>query len=393
MSCLAMLPSNAKSLLRGINDNVDIPGYEQDEVARAAQAISSGVLRAPVPFRANTGLLESIMVAQEQERRRNFLLDSMSRAAMGSQSFLSSSDAGAILRAERQRALLLLGGGGMFGGGGGLLGGYQGHLGALGGLHGFERGNSLGSFTANSPGIGTHLSPYGVFSESTIDARLSVPEAPTGEPLRPSSPVTFLRTVRQQRGSRPASLAGDSIILDAMERQCRKGRTGTFPQKLYKALTDLEAEGRTNIASWLPDGSAFMISNPKAFDEDVMKKYFRMNHFSSFQRQCNLYEFGRVTEGPDKGAYFHELFHRGHPILASQIRRNKIKGETNSTGVKAECIASPSMPARGSTVDGIVSSFLKSRRRAGSVTGAMDEPTLERAASIASDNISESDDN
>ena len=393
MSCLAMYPSNAKPLLRGINDNVDVPGSEQDEVTRAAQAVSSGALRAPVPFRANNGLLESIMVAQEQERRRNFLLDSMSRVAMGSQSFLSSNDAAVILRAERQRALLLLGGGGIYGGGGGLLGGFPGPLGALGGFRALERGSSLGTLTGNSPGIPTHLSPFGVYSDSTSDSRQAIPEAPAGEPLRPSSPVTFLRTVRQQRGSKPAALPGDSSVLDAMERQCRKGRTGTFPQKLYQALTDLEAEGRTNIAAWLPDGSAFVISNPKAFDEDVMKKYFRMNHFSSFQRQCNLYEFGRVTEGPNKGAYFHELFHRGRPILASQIRRNKIKGETNSTGVKAECMASKSIPQTGPTVDGIVSSFLKSRRRTGSVAGAADELTLDRAASEASDDTSESDDN
>lgn len=46
----------------------------------------------------------------------------------------------------------------------------------------------------------------------------------------------------------------------------------------------------------------------------------------------------RITDGPDKGAYFHELFHRGRPVLASQIRRNKIKGATNmnASGVKSD---------------------------------------------------------
>jgi hypothetical protein len=92
-----------------------------------------------------------------------------------------------------------------------------------------------------------------------------------------------------------------------------------------------------------------------------------MSRFSSFQRQLNLYEFMRITDGPDKGAYFHELFHRGRPVLASQIRRNKIKGEANTTGVKrdrqpmiavgsAAFSASPFLPGRAQP-SGLVAPF------------------------------------
>lgn len=119
----------------------------------------------------------------------------------------------------------------------------------------------------------------------------------------------------------------EQMILDAMEQRGRKGRTGTFPQKLHQMLSDLESEeGGTAIASYLPHGRAFAIHKPNEFVKRIMPKYFRMSRFSSFQRQLNLYEFVRVTDGPDKGAYYHELFMRGRPILASQIRRNKIKG-------------------------------------------------------------------
>jgi HSF-type DNA-binding len=34
-----------------------------------------------------------------------------------------------------------------------------------------------------------------------------------------------------------------------------------------------------------------------------MPLHFRMSRYSSFQRQLNLYDFQRITEGPDKGAY------------------------------------------------------------------------------------------
>jgi hypothetical protein len=108
----------------------------------------------------------------------------------------------------------------------------------------------------------------------------------------------------------------------------RKGRTGTFPQKMHLMLADLEQEeGGREIASFLPHGRAFCIHKPKEFVKKVMPKYFRMSRFSSFQRQLNLYEFQRITEGPDKGAYYHELFLQGRPMLCTQIKRNKIKGQ------------------------------------------------------------------
>lgn len=78
----------------------------------------------------------------------------------------------------------------------------------------------------------------------------------------------------------------------------RKGRTGTFPAKLHQMLSDLERqEGGILIASFLPHGRAFAIHKPRDFVKHVMPKYFRMSRFSSFQRQLNLYEFTRITEG------------------------------------------------------------------------------------------------
>lgn len=107
----------------------------------------------------------------------------------------------------------------------------------------------------------------------------------------------------------------------------RKGRTGTFPQKLHQILLELERqEGGSDIASFLPHGRAFAIHKPREFVKEIMPKHFRMSRFSSFQRQLNLYDFQRVTEGPDKGAYYHELFIQGRPILSTMMKRNKIKG-------------------------------------------------------------------
>jgi hypothetical protein len=110
----------------------------------------------------------------------------------------------------------------------------------------------------------------------------------------------------------------------------RKGRSGSFPQKLHQILQELERqEGGREIASFLPHGKAFAIHKPRDFVKTIMPKYFRMSRFSSFQRQLNLYDFQRITEGRGKGAYYHDLFVKDKPMLASMMKRNKIKGVKN----------------------------------------------------------------
>jgi hypothetical protein len=39
-----------------------------------------------------------------------------------------------------------------------------------------------------------------------------------------------------------------------------------------------------------------------------------------------LYGFRRITQGPDAGAYYHELFLRGRPALSQRMIRQKVKG-------------------------------------------------------------------
>ena len=56
----------------------------------------------------------------------------------------------------------------------------------------------------------------------------------------------------------------------------------------------------------------------------------------SFQRQLNLWGFKRISKnGPDKDAYYHEHFIRGHPEYMDKMVRIKIKGN-----------ATPSTPPR-----------------------------------------------
>lgn len=75
----------------------------------------------------------------------------------------------------------------------------------------------------------------------------------------------------------------------ALEREPLRVRCGSFPERLHQMLLDLEAEeGGQGIASFLENGKAFSIRKQKAFAEQIMPKYFRMNKYSSFQRQLNV---------------------------------------------------------------------------------------------------------
>jgi HSF-type DNA-binding len=78
---------------------------------------------------------------------------------------------------------------------------------------------------------------------------------------------------------------GHNDMLAIPQGRKRKGRSGTFPQKLHQMLSDLvHQEHGSDIASFLPHGRAFAIHKPREFANSVMPRYFRMSRFSSFQR-------------------------------------------------------------------------------------------------------------
>jgi hypothetical protein len=102
----------------------------------------------------------------------------------------------------------------------------------------------------------------------------------------------------------------------------RGGVARPFPVKLYSLL---ESNDHEDIISWQANGRSFIIHNPKQFVESVMPKYFRQTQFRSFQRQLNLYDFKRVTEGPYSGGYYHTKFMRGEPGLCKLMTRVTVK--------------------------------------------------------------------
>eukprot|EP00934_Nitzschia_sp_Nitz4_P003006 Nitzschia sp. Nitz4//scaffold678_size1775//462//1154//NITZ4_009315-RA/size1775-processed-gene-0.11-mRNA-1//-1//CDS//3329556436//2996//frame0 len=97
----------------------------------------------------------------------------------------------------------------------------------------------------------------------------------------------------------------------------------TFPMKLFRMLEEMESEGSDDIVSFVSEGRAFSIHQRKKFVSDVMPRYFATSRISSLQRQLNLYGFRRLTDGSDKGAYFHESFQKGQKKMCQSIKRKK----------------------------------------------------------------------
>ena len=157
--------------------------------------------------------------------------------------------------------------------------------------------------------------PIPPFSKKIIDSGLTA----KGEP-RQFVKHSYKDRAREEDG--PLSKK-DEIIL-AQYDEDRVG--GIFPLKLHIILKILEREGKDHIFSWLPHGRAFGIHKLGLFEEEVMKRFFKQSQISSFRRQLNLYGFLRLSNGRDSGAYYHELFLRGRPLLSMKMVRTRIKG-------------------------------------------------------------------
>ncbi|OQR88656.1 HSF-type DNA-binding [Thraustotheca clavata] len=101
-----------------------------------------------------------------------------------------------------------------------------------------------------------------------------------------------------------------------------------FLKKTY----DMIDTSPNEIAGWCPEGTSFVIRDPKAFAVNMLPKYFKHNNFSSFVRQLNFYGFRKskkevllvameTDDIKNSWEFYHDLFIRGKPHLMSKIKR------------------------------------------------------------------------
>ncbi len=112
------------------------------------------------------------------------------------------------------------------------------------------------------------------------------------------------------------------------------GVNNPFPTILHKLLSETDMMGCSHLISWQTHGRSFLIHKPREFVREVVPRYFKHSKLSSFQRQLSLYGFVRLTnEGPDKGAYYHEVCSREWGDMLKQI----IAGNLINTPLYVHC--------------------------------------------------------
>jgi hypothetical protein len=81
-------------------------------------------------------------------------------------------------------------------------------------------------------------------------------------------------------------------------------RAQKFPVKLYTILAQPEFN---DVVSWMPHGRCWKVLRPGLFEGLVMPLFFEYANYHSFNRLVNAWSFRRVSTGPDRGAYYHEV--------------------------------------------------------------------------------------
>ena len=108
------------------------------------------------------------------------------------------------------------------------------------------------------------------------------------------------------------SRTADSEVLKKYQEPVNRGGGVDipFPQKLHFLLSS-PGLFDPEFIDWAPHGRCIHIKRVKEIDDmqtHFKHRVFKQTQFTSFQRQLNLYGFKRITQGMDKGAYYHGAF-------------------------------------------------------------------------------------
>jgi hypothetical protein len=134
----------------------------------------------------------------------------------------------------------------------------------------------------------------------------------------------------------------ENLDLSLVTKQPTRDAELKFPCKLYRLLMETESRGLTHIVSWHKEGKSFRVHDQESFVEEILPRYFKKSKYRSFQRQCNLYGFSRITAVKPfwDSCYFHPKFIRGDEGCCKEITRplrgnsKKAKKTATNTNIK-----------------------------------------------------------
>lgn len=101
------------------------------------------------------------------------------------------------------------------------------------------------------------------------------------------------------------------------------GTNDNYLSLIHQMLENVQKDGNQHIVSWQPHGRAFRIHNETLFIEHVMPRYFKAK-IGSFRRWLRAWGFVRMTEGKDRGSWYHRYFVRGVTSLCKNMTRQQM---------------------------------------------------------------------
>lgn len=147
----------------------------------------------------------------------------------------------------------------------------------------------------------------------------------------------------EKNGVKTPSLSSQAVASS----RYRKKKSPSLPIVLMDLLSD---PTNSDVMTFLPDGDSFVFVNIQRFEATLMKKYFRISRFDTFERKLELWGFRRdnyvlSAAGKDGSRTFrHSCFRRGDMDACRRIRCQRRSQCFVYTAVPARPISIPSLP-------------------------------------------------
>ena len=197
--------------------------------------------------------------------------------------------------------------------------------------------NPLATTTAKAPPAPAHTDPVSIHAGSTLHTNYALsaielqgsqarnssqktPPTTTATALTTPDPASIYYDPSRYHVSPPAVAA---VVAYNTPTDKAKASDGTYVLRIHEMLEDAEKEGNQKIISWQPHGRAFRVHKEKDFVEKIMPRYFRAK-IGSFRRWLRAWGFCRMTEGKDRGAWYHRYFVRGLTYLCRNMTRQQM---------------------------------------------------------------------
>lgn len=108
----------------------------------------------------------------------------------------------------------------------------------------------------------------------------------------------------------------------ATKNNAKNKKKRNFAQKLFDVL---DSGYHSDVAKWLPGGTAFIVLNKRRFANEILPVYFKQSQYTSFTRKLSRWKFTRVSRGPYMGAYYHKHFRANNMRLCETMSCNDSK--------------------------------------------------------------------